>query len=230
MSSSEYAHLLKRIPLFKDCSEEELGALGGMLQKREFSKDGTILQRDEPGDALFVIVKGKVKVVLYGETGREIILSILQDGDFFGEMALVDGSTRSASVVAQTSSQLLVLKRQDFINQVMQKPEIGLKVLTEMSSRLREADEKIGTLALYDVYGRLARLLIHLAEREGEEKEDGVLIAKRPTHQDLAAMIGTSRETVSRALSDFAKRGLIQMEGKQIFISSAALQEFEHST
>lgn len=224
VSSREY---LKKIPLFADLPSDHLDVLAALLKQKEFPRDGTILQRDDAGDALYIIVEGRVKVVLYGENGREIILSTLGDGDFFGEMSLIDGSPRSASVVALEAAKLLVLERSEFIQQVIQNPKIGLKVMEEMSRRLREADEKIGTLALLDVYGRLARLLIQLAKTSGTPQGDGVLIEQRPTHQDIAAMIGTSRETVSRGLSDFAKRGIIQMSGKKIVISQAALLELE---
>jgi CRP-like cAMP-binding protein len=218
---------LENIPLFRDMAPEDLDSLAGLLKQREYKKDGTILQRDDRGDALFVIAQGAVKVVLYGENGREIILSTLKDGDFFGEMSLLDGAPRSASVISQEPSKILVLERLDFMEQVKQNPKIGLKVMEEMSRRLREADEKIGTLALLDVYGRLARLLMQMAKMEGQKGDEGVTILKRPTHQDIAAMIGTSRETVSRGLGDFARQGLIQMTGKQIFIPNKSLSELE---
>jgi len=225
--SDAFLQILQKIPLFKDLEAADLTNLSQVLKPKEFRKDQTILRRDEPGNALYMINRGKVKVVLYGESGREIILSILKDNDFFGEMALLDGAPRSASVVAVEPSKLFVLERSDFLEQVMKSPKIGLNIMAEMSRRLREADEKIGTFALLDVYGRLARIIIHWAKTEGQPSEGGILIEKRPTHQDIAAMIGTSRETVSRALSDFAKRGLIHVEGKSIVVSPVALEELQ---
>ena len=227
MAMPNNRQFLEKIPLFADLGSIELQILGSLLKQREYRKDAIILKQDEPGEALFMIVKGRVKVVLYGEKGREIILSTLKERDFFGEMALLDGSPRSASVIAQVPSKILVLERRDFIEQTIKKPQIALKVLEEMSKRLREADEKIGTLALLDVYGRLARMLIHLAKQEGKKTEEGMLIEKRPTHHEIAATIGTSRETVSRALGDFSRRGMIQTTGKQILIFSRALMEMQ---
>jgi len=183
-----------------------------------------VVSEDEAGDALYVLASGKVKVVLYGESGREVILSIFKSpGDFFGEMALLDDAPRSASVMAMAPSSLLVLSRAHFRSHVDRHPAIALKILTELSRRLRRADAIIGDLALLDVFGRLAAKLRELAEADGEETEDGILIRQRPTQAEIAAMIGTSRETVSRALSELARRGNVVMSGKRLLIRRGVL-------
>src|SRR5207253_6561150 len=156
--------------------------------------------------SLYLIASGKVKISLSGEKGREIILSVLGPGEFFGEMSLLDGEPRSASVISQTQSQFYILNRDTFDDFVRRSPQTGLKILAEMSRRLRHADEVIGNLALLDVYGRVAHTLLELSRKEGVQREDGILIDNRPTQQEIAAMVGTSRETVSRALNDFARR------------------------
>ncbi|HVO31115.1 MAG TPA: Crp/Fnr family transcriptional regulator, partial [bacterium] len=183
MLGSEY---LAKVPVFGALDEKAREELARYLKPARFKKEAVIVSREEPGTALFLLVKGKVKVVLYGPSGREVILSMLKDGDFFGEMSLLDGKPRSASVVAIQDTEVLVLDRADFVRFVETKPSVALSILGEMSRRLREADQKIGSLALLDVYGRVARALLDLAKKEGEKTEGGVIVKDRPTHQQLA--------------------------------------------
>jgi CRP/FNR family transcriptional regulator, cyclic AMP receptor protein len=218
--------LISQINIFKGLGSSELKLLISLLKEKTVRKDGIVLNQEDPGDALYIIKEGKVKVVLFGEEGKEFILSTLKSGDFFGEMSLLDGEPRSASVVATKEAKLLVLERDDFLNFVRNSPDIALNILAELSRRLRRTDEKIASLALLDVYGRVAHALIELARNEGEEIEEGILIRERPTQQDLANMIGTSRETVSRVLRDLARSGLIAVSGKQVIILGN-LSDFE---
>src|SRR5437660_7011842 len=190
---------------------------------RSAEAGSVIVSAEEPGDSLFVIARGKVKVVLYGETGREIILSLLHAGDFFGEMSLLDRQPRSANVVAVEDADLLSLDHEAFRTHLATHPTTALAVLAEMSRRLRPADEGIGNLALLDVYARVARTIRELAHKEGEPADGGLLIRERPTQQEIAGLIGTSRETVSRALNDFTRRGLLEMQGNQILLRRACL-------
>src|SRR3954463_161451 len=204
MTGSEY---LAKVPVFGALDDSSRAELARYLKPAKFKKDAVIVSREEPGVSLFLIVKGKVKVVLYGPSGREVILSMLKDGEFFGEMSLLDGKPRSASVVCIADSEVLTLDRADFVRFVETKPSVALSILGEMSRRLREADQKIGSLALLDVYGRVARALLDLAKKEGEKTEAGVVVKERPTHQQLAGMVGTSRETVSRVMSELQRQG-----------------------
>lgn len=216
--------LLRNVSIFSDLGEAELAALEQLAAVREYADGAVVVTQEEPGDALYVLVRGKVKVVLYGESGREIILSIFKSpGDFFGEMSLLDGEPRSASVIADAASRLLVLSRRDFHAHLERHPRTALRVLTELSRRLRRADAVIGNLALLDVYGRLAGKLRELAAAEGEETEEGIVVRQRPTQAEIAATIGTSRETVSRALSDLARRGFVVMSGKRLVLRRAFL-------
>ena len=211
--------LLRRVSIFEGLDEEAIDQLSSCLKRVQFAKDAVIFGQDDLGDALYIIETGRVKVVLYGESGREMILTIFRDGDFFGEMSLLDGEPRSANVIAIEPTCALVLARDDFVRHLQETPNTALKVLGEMSQRLRHADEIIGNLALLDVYGRLARILIEFAKKDGESKDEGILIKERPTQQDLASMIGTSRETVSRVLSEFQRRGFLSTQGKSIMLS-----------
>lgn len=218
--------LLQRVGIFSELSPDNLRDLASRMQPREYGVGHVIVGQEDRGDSLFVITTGKVKVVLYGDSGREIILSMLREGEIFGEMSLLDNQPRSASVIAVEPTKAMVLERGAFVRHLSSHPQTALAILGEMSRRLRQADKIIGNLALLDVYGRVARLLKDLAAKEGVETEEGTLIRERPTQQEIASMIGTSRETVSRALNDFAKRGLIVMSGKQILLR----QNFEFET
>jgi len=205
--------VLKKVPLFSDLSEAELARFAEVTREREYPKNSVILFEDDPGDALYIVSAGQVKVVLIGEDGREVILSVLGDGDFFGEMALIDDEPRSAHVIAMRDSQLLVLRRDDFQAQLVVQPKIGLKLLRVLVQRLRRADEKIGGLVLLDVNGRVARLLLDMADEGGGPK-----ITRRLTHHTIAQMIGSSRETVSRAMRELVDRGLIEVTRREISI------------
>jgi CRP-like cAMP-binding protein len=211
--------LLRNVSIFADLDPAAVSALERLAEVRDFPAGAIVVSQEDRGDALFVLVSGKVKVVLYGDSGREIILSIFKSpGDFFGEMSLLDNEPRSATVIADSASRLLVLSRRDFQAHIESHPRTALRVLQELSRRLRRADAVIGNLALLDVYGRLAGKLREMAATDGEEMEDGVLVRQRPTQAEIAAMIGTSRETVSRALSEFARRGWLAMSGKRLLL------------
>lgn len=210
MSAEEF---LRSVPLFSHLGDEELTRLAAVVRSREYPKNSVILFEDDPGDALYVVARGQVKVVLTGEDGREVILSVLGECDFFGEMALIDDEPRSAHVIAMEPAELLILRRDDFLRCLEQTPRIALGLLRAMSQRLRAADDKIGSLVLLDVNGRVARLLLGLAD-----ENDGVTITRRVTHHTIAQMIGSSRETVSRTLKEIADEGLIAVSSKQIVI------------
>jgi len=152
-----------------------------------------------------------VKVVLIGEDGREVILSVLGAGSFFGEMALLDDQPRSAHVIAMEDSILLLLRRDDFQARLRQSPAIAISLLAELSGRLRLADEKIGALVLLDVNGRVAALLLRLAQDEESDT-----ITKKLTHNTIAQMIGSSRETVSRTMRNLVDGEIIKVSRKEI--------------
>jgi CRP-like cAMP-binding protein len=218
-ASPRERNLLRSVSIFSDLDGTSAAALERLADLREYPDGAVVVSQDDPGDSLFVLVSGRVKVVLYGDSGREIILSIFKaPGDFFGEMSLLDNQPRSATVIAAERSRLLVLSRRDFQAHIESHPRTALRVLTELSRRLRQADGVIGNLALLDVYGRLAGKLRELAAADGEETEEGLVLRQRPTQSEIAAMIGTSRETVSRALSDLARRGLVVISGRRLVL------------
>jgi CRP/FNR family cyclic AMP-dependent transcriptional regulator len=210
--------LLKDVPLFGGLDDDDLQRLAMLITEKHYPKDSVIVSVTDPGDALFIVGEGEVKVSLWSDSGREIILDTLGAGDFFGEMSLVDGEPRSANVTCTTDGLILRLGRGDFLKVIRSYPSIAVNVMTEVCVRLRRADESIGNLALLDVYGRVARFLIELSEEEGEEVAEGVLVRKMPTQQHIASRIGTSRETVSRALSEFQRRGFVEQRGKGMLV------------
>ena len=214
------APILQHVPLFAQLSATDLQRVVDVARDRAYPKNSVILFEDDPGDALYVVATGQVKVVLIGEDGREVILSVMGPGEFFGEMSLLDDEPRSAHVIAMEDSSLVVLRREDFEGILSQTPGIALALLREMSRRLRRADEKVGSLVLLDVQGRVSRLLLDMASEEGGER-----ITRRLTHHTIAQMIGSSRETVSRTMRDLVDKGLIAVQRRDIVIRDRAALE-----
>jgi CRP/FNR family cyclic AMP-dependent transcriptional regulator len=214
------ADFLATVPLFKSLGAIEVANFAQLAREKSYPKGSVILFEDDPGDSLFVVRDGRVKVVLVAEDGREVILGILGVGEHFGELALIDDQPRSAHVVAMEDSTLLVLRREDFRRRVEQNPAVAWALLIELSRRLRRADEKIGSLVLLDVPGRIARVILDAAEEGGSEE-----IAKPLTHQTIAHVIGASRETVSRAMREFVEAGWIATERRRIKVTDRAALE-----
>jgi CRP/FNR family transcriptional regulator/CRP/FNR family cyclic AMP-dependent transcriptional regulator len=209
---------LRRIPIFASLTENDLVDLASHLREVKYEKGSAIISVDDPGTRFFVVAKGKVKVVLYSTDGREVIFSLMKDGDFFGEMSLLDGKPRSATVIAQGDVSLLTLERDDFIKWLEGHPSAFMMLVSELSCRLREADEQIGSLALLDVYGRVARRMLDVARKEGKRVPGGILIAERPSQVELAGLVGASRETVARAMSEIQRRGFIRKRGHGLLL------------
>lgn len=214
------ADFLATVPLFRSLAPAEVAAFAGLAREKSYPKGSVILFEDDPGDSLFVVREGRVKVVLVAEDGREVILGILGVGEHFGELSLIDDQPRSAHVVAMEESSLLVLRRDDFRRRVEQNPAVAWALLIELSRRLRRADEKIGSLVLLDVPGRIARLILDAAAEGGSD-----LIDKPLTHQTIAHVIGASRETVSRAMREFVEAGWISTEKRRIKVLDRAALE-----
>jgi CRP/FNR family cyclic AMP-dependent transcriptional regulator len=211
---------LATVSLFKSLDGAELSKFGELAREKSYPKGSVILFEDDPGDSLFVVRDGRVKVVLVADDGREVILGILGVGEHFGELALIDDQPRSAHVIAMEESTLLVLRRDDFRRRVEANPIVAWSLLTELSRRLRRADDKIGSLVLLDVPGRIARMLLDAADEGGAP-----LIEKPLTHQTIAHIIGASRETVSRAMREFQDSGWISTERRRIRITDRGALE-----
>ena len=209
---------LRQVPLFESLSLDELEAVASVTIARTFNRDSVIILAEEEGDVLFLIRGGQVKVSIVSEDGREVILSLLGPGAVFGELSLLDGRPRSANVVATEETELIMLRRADFVQLIYRVPGIATALLAELASRLRKTDRQIEGLALLDVTSRISETLLQLAGERGVETPEGVVIQKRPTHQDLANMSGTTRETVSRVLKRLESQGYIACRGRSITI------------
>lgn len=211
-------HILKNIPYFSELTIEEMQNLVASSQKRRYSRGSIVLHKDEVGDETYLIMIGKVKVVVTHTGGKEIILNILKSGDFFGEMAVFDNMPRSATVVAEEDCELLIISRESMNNQIKRNPQIAFKLLSDMSRRLREADEQISGLAHLDAKGRVAQTLLKLSKEANMITDEGHKVFSKPPIKDIAAMSGTSHETVSQLLSELVNKGIIGLTEEYIVI------------
>jgi CRP/FNR family cyclic AMP-dependent transcriptional regulator len=210
--------LLKRVPLFSQLDDDDLEKIRALCVTQHYVKDRIILIEEEAGNTLFLIQKGRVKVSRISDDGREVILSILEPGDFFGELSLIDGKARSASVTAIENSEVLMLRRGDFLGLLEDYPQISISLMKELAARIRKSDSQIKSLSLQDAMGRVASSLIMLAEDSGRIRLGQVIIPKIPLQQDLANMAGTSRETISRVFRYLEDENMIQRSGRKITI------------
>lgn len=218
--------LFRKFALFAELDDRELASIAAVAKPRRFAKEDVIFHESEPGDVFCLIREGKVKVTMISPEGKEIILSTLGPGDFFGEMALLDDQPRSATVIALEPLDVVTIMRNDFLQILKENFSITRKILAEISRRLRSASSRIESLATMDVYGRLARFFLDLARENGKVLENGYVAVLRPTHQAIANTIGTSRETVSRLIHDLMRQNLLISEGKTIYFHKSALDQF----
>jgi len=209
--------LLRRVVLFGSLDDAMLAVLEAGLRRHTFRRGTTIFLKGQAGDALYLIETGRVRIFLQTEAGGEHTLALLGPGDFFGELALLDGLPRSASAEAVEDSALYALDREDFQRELARAPDLAMALLAALSDRLRRMTEYTESLALQDVYGRLAHLLLDLAERHGHQ-DDGLVIDLPLSQMELARMIGATRERINRALAAFKAQGVIQMRGRTIVI------------
>lgn len=206
--------MLKAVPLFSSVPEDQLHALAAVVTRKSASRSTAVISGGDLTDSLYIILSGRLKVMMSDAEGKEVILSILGPGEFFGEMGLIDDSPRSASVIAIESCELLSIAKRDFKKCLAENFEMTMAVMRGLVRRLREADRKIGSLALLDVYGRVARLLLDMSETVEGEK----VVTKRLPKQDIAKMIGASREMVSRVMKDLQMGGYIEVRGSNIVL------------
>lgn len=206
--------VLKSVPLFAGFPDEQLRALATLVTRRSAPRSSLIMAAGDATESLYVVISGRLKVMMGDAEGKEVILSLIGPGEFFGEMGLIDDSPRSASVIAIEPCELLSLSRRDFKKCMAENFDMTMAVMKGLVRRLREADRKIGSLALLDVYGRVARLLIDMSENVNGQK----VVTRRLPKQDIAKMIGASREMVSRVMKDLQMGGYIEMRGSTIVV------------
>lgn len=209
---------LAQVALFANLDSESLGELSAVVRRRGFRAGEVIFHRDDPGQVLYVIREGKVKITINSPEGHEVVLAVFGPGDYFGELALLDGQPRSASAVALEDVETYALQRSDFIRAVMSHPRIAVQVMNVLSRRLRQTDTMIEDLLFLDVHGRVAKKLLDLAELHGVRTPEGILIDMRLTQSDLAALVGASRESVNKVMGYFVTKRFLSTEKRKITI------------
>ena len=209
---------LRKVPIFSDLSDSDLEKISSKMISRIYEKGKMILLEESEGETFFIILSGVVKVTRLSDDGREVILAILGESDFFGEMSLLDGEGRSANIVANENSEVVTLSRRDFLDCLQKYPKIAIALLEELAVRLRKSDQHIESLSLSDSEQRIGITLIRLAEELGTIKQGDVNVKNLPYQQDLANMAGTSRETVSRTLKLLESKNLLKRDGRNLTI------------
>ncbi len=206
---------IKNISLFEGLPDEELQAISDLAVTRQYPRNTLIICEGDHSDSLYIVLSGKVKVYLNDEEGKEVTLNIQGEGEYFGELAMLDDAPRSASVITLEETRLAVVAKSAFDECLENNPRIALTVIRGLARRLRELTENVRSLALMDVYGRVAHTLLDLAE----EKDGKLVVTQRLTQRDIASMVGASREMVSRILRDLTTGGYITSKNKIITIN-----------
>ena len=201
--------LIRRVPLFSMLTESQANAVADAVIKRRFKRGEMIVEQGKKSNALFILLNGRARVVTADSRGREVILATLQPGDHIGEMSLIDNEPHSATVRAEVQTDVLMLGRLEFARCLPENSSMASAVMRGLVQRLRHADRKIESLALMDVYGRVARALLEFASQTPEGE---LLIRERISRQDIAKMVGASREMVSRVMKDLEERGFIETQ------------------
>ncbi|MDI3547330.1 MAG: family transcriptional regulator, cyclic receptor protein [Halanaerobiales bacterium] len=202
---------ISNVPLFSGLNREEISLIREIAHIREYQSGKILFIEGDLSDAFYIVISGEVQIIKPSVEGKEKLLEIMKAGDFFGEMGIVDGRCRSATARVTKESSLMVLEKDDFLSLIKTNPEVALRIIVELSHRLRRANNDIENLAFLDVKTRLKNLFIRRAEKDGEFEKELVLI-ERLTHEQLAKFIGTSRETVTRVMNKLESEGLIEVD------------------
>ena len=211
--------VVRRAPLFTALDEAAAVSLRASMDTVKIAKGSILFKEGDDGEHLYVIIDGKLKLGTASGDGRENLLSILGPGEMFGELSLFDPGPRTSTATAVTDAKLLSLSHEKVIPWLKQNPEVSLQLLTRLSQRLRRTNEAVGDLVFSDVPGRVAKALIDLGERFGKTGAEGLLVNHDLTQEELAQLVGASRETVNKALADFAGRGWLKLDGRSVLIT-----------
>lgn len=215
MQSTEF---LAQIPLFQDLSAAELLALGASLRRRSYAKGQVVFYDEDPGAACYIIEEGKVRISVSSADGKQVTFSMLGPGDLFGELALLDGETRSADAVALEPCRLLELRRDLFLTFLRGHQEATLKLLTALASRLRHTSELLEDAVFLHVSARLAKVLLELSESHGVPADAGILINLPLNQSEIAALVGATRESINKWLGYYQQRGFVQADGGKLVV------------
>jgi len=218
MAAKNEEEAVRNAPLFTALDEASAATLRASMTGVKLSRGQTLFKEGDAGDQLFVVVDGKLKLGTTSNDGRENLLSILGPGDMFGELSLFDPGPRTATATAVVDSKLLALANDQVIGWVKEHPQVSLQLLGRLAQRLRKANDVLSDLVFADVPGRVAKAIIELGERFGTKKDDGLDVNHELTQEELAQLVGASRETVNKALADFSSRGWIKLEPRRVII------------
>ena len=210
--------VLRQAPLFSSLDDEAASALGGSMAETTLRRGEVLFHEGDSGDKLYIVLDGKVKLGRTSSDGRENLLAILGPGQMFGELSLFDPGPRSATVTAVTDATFASLSHDDLLKWLDGRPQVARGLLAQLAGRLRKANDVVADLVFSDVPGRVAKALLDLADRFGRTADDGVHVHHDLTQEELAQLVGASRETVNKALADFAARGWLRLEGKSVLI------------
>jgi CRP/FNR family transcriptional regulator/CRP/FNR family cyclic AMP-dependent transcriptional regulator len=213
---------LRSVNIFSDLSESELNSIQELCKTRKYPKNSMIILEEEMGDVVFIVMSGTVKITRVNDEGKEVILAMLGSGEVFGEMAILDGESRSANALSQENCEVVAINREDFLNLLKTNNKVSLSLMTEFAIRLRKSDQQIEALSLDDAEHRIGVSILNLAEEMGVIRQGVVTVENLPYQQDIANMSGTSRETVSRVMKIFEDRGLITKTGHKLSIPDYA--------
>ena len=200
--------LIRRVPLFSMLTNDQAQGIADSVVKRRFRRGEIIVEHGRKSNALYILLTGRARVLTADSRGREVILAVLQSGDYVGEMSLIDDEPHSATVRAEVQTDMLILGRAEFTRCLPENSSLSYAIMHGLVQRLRSADRQIESLALLDVYGRVARTLLDMAFDDGETK----IIRNKVSRQDLAKVVGASREMVSRVMKDLEERGMIETQ------------------
>lgn len=222
-------NVLKAVPLFKDLGDDDLLALSELMSETTLRRGDSLFHEGDEGDRLYIITDGKVKLSHNSDDGRENLIAVLGPGEIIGELSLFDLGARSSTVTAIAPTKLYSLSHKDMMVFLTAHPELSQSMLRELARRLRHTNEQMADLVFSDVPGRVAKALLDLANRFGERTPEGIYVAHDLTQEELAHLVGASRETVNKSLADFVSRGWIRLEGRAVLlIELARLQRRAH--
>ncbi len=224
-----HEELLHAIPLFHPLTDDELELLATALRIQRLPKGAIVFQEGDPAHYLLVVATGRVKVVLMGREGQELILDRLGPGSILGELAVLDGAPRSATAITLEPTVFLELSRERLFDLIERHPRFSAKILSHLAKTTREATERLRTMTMFDVYGRILRTVIALARRQGALNGSHAILQHRPSVQELANMVSCSRETVSRAMKVLQENGYLSITGKDLTIEARALKQYWYS-
>ncbi len=212
------SNVLANVELFKELDETERADLAALMSETSLKRGESLFHEGDSGDRLYVVTEGKVKLSHTADDGRENLIAVLGPGEIIGELTLFDLGARSSTVTAIAATRLLSLSHKDMMEYIDEHPPMAKSMLRELAKRLRNTNQQMADLVFSDVPGRVAKALLDLAERFGERTPEGIYVAHDLTQEELAHLVGASRETVNKSLADFTSRGWIRLEGRAVLL------------